>query len=100
GIRDKLVTGVQTCALPISIGMYKQHGWPFFLAVPVGVVAGIVVGGLVEFLVIRRFWNTSRLIVTVASIGLAQVLGYIELRGSKRSEERRVGKEWRSRWAA
>lgn len=67
----------------LAIGMYKEHGWPFFLALPVGVVAGVVVGGLVEFLVVRRFWNTSRLIVTVASIGLAQVLGFIELRGTK-----------------
>src|SRR5436309_6754302 len=29
GIRDFHVTGVQTCALPISLGpMYRQHGSP------------------------------------------------------------------------
>ena len=66
-----------------AIGLYKAHGWPFFVALPLGVVAGGVVGVLVEFVVIRRFWSSSRLMLTVASIGLAQVLGYLELRGSQ-----------------
>jgi branched-chain amino acid transport system permease protein len=37
----------------------------------------------VEYLVIRRFYNSSRLVLTVASIGLAQLLGYFELRGAQ-----------------
>jgi branched-chain amino acid transport system permease protein len=64
------------------LGLFIQHHWPFFLILPLGVVAGGLAGGLIEFLVIRRFFNASRLILTVASIGLAQVLGYLELRGA------------------
>src|SRR4029079_19832212 len=56
GIRDKLVTGVQTCALPI-------------------------------FLMPQPFETRRR------SDGLPHQLGI------KRSEERRVGKECRSRWS-
>jgi branched-chain amino acid transport system permease protein len=67
----------------IAIGMHKQHGWPYFLVLPLGVIAGIGLGALVELVAIRRFSNSSRLIVTVASIGLAQLLGGLELLGAK-----------------
>ena len=53
----------------LAVGMHLQHGWSFWLALPVGVIGGALVGGLVEVLVIRRFSNASRLILTVASIG-------------------------------
>ena len=45
----------------------------------VAVALGLVLGGIVEFLVIRRFARSSRLVLTVATIGLAQVLGGMEL---------------------
>src|SRR5205823_10610825 len=64
GIRDKLVTGVQTCALPISI-------------------ANRIVGGATP----ARSQNGLRSPMPAAQCRTA----------SRRSEERRVGKEWRSR---
>jgi branched-chain amino acid transport system permease protein len=67
----------------LAIGMFLEHGWPYFVVLPLGVVAGVVVGALTEFLVIRRFRDASRLILTVASIGLAQLLGGLELLGSE-----------------
>lgn len=67
----------------LAIGLHLQHHWPYFLVLPLGVLGGVAVGGLVELLAIRRFSNSSRLILTVASIGLAQVLGGLELLGSK-----------------
>jgi branched-chain amino acid transport system permease protein len=67
----------------LAIGMHLQHGWPFFLALPVGIAGGVLLGAVIDILVIRRFANSSRLILTVASIGLAQVLGGLELLGSK-----------------
>jgi branched-chain amino acid transport system permease protein len=67
----------------LAIGLYLAHGWPYFLVLPLGVVAGVAVGAAVEFAVIRRFSNSTRLILTVASLGLAQLLGGLELLGSK-----------------
>ena len=67
----------------LAIGLFLEHGWPYFLVLPLGVAAGVVVGALTEFLVIRRFRDSSRLILTVASIGLAQLLGGLELLGSQ-----------------
>jgi branched-chain amino acid transport system permease protein len=60
-----------------AIGLHLEKGVPFFAAVPIGVVIGMLTGLVVE-LVVRRFRNTSRLILTVASIGIAQILSVIE----------------------
>lgn len=49
-------------------------GWSYWLAVPAGLLAAVLVGGVVEAAVIRRFRHAPRLILTVATLGLAQVL--------------------------
>ncbi len=46
----------------------------YFLAFATGLVAAIVLGIVVETLIIRRFFRAPRLILTVATIGLSQVL--------------------------
>src|SRR2546425_3935552 len=67
GIRYKLVTGVQTCALPISSFREVAERW------------------LVVFLA----WKADNLV--------SRRVDNQQLQG--RSEERRVGKECRSRWS-
>ncbi|MEO7428344.1 MAG: hypothetical protein ABIY48_03080, partial [Acidimicrobiales bacterium] len=60
-----------------AIGLHLEKGVPFFAALPIGVGLGVLTGAGVE-LVVRRFRHTSRLILTVASIGIAQILSVIE----------------------
>src|SRR5437764_3013053 len=67
GIRDTSVTGVQTCALPISIQHTERHG---------------------------EGWGLER------REQLRQgAVGLVVHQNVARSEERRVGKECRSRWS-
>ncbi len=61
----------------LGVNLYLEADVNYFLAMSIGVLTGLAVGGLVEVLVIRRFKDASRLVVTVATIGLAQLLGYI-----------------------
>ncbi|HUR77127.1 MAG TPA: ABC transporter permease [Acidimicrobiales bacterium] len=68
----------------LSIALYKEHGLSYWAMLPLAVVGGMVNGALIEMVVIRRFANSSRLILTVASIGLAQLLGGIEFLGAKK----------------
>src|SRR2546426_5345719 len=75
GIRDYKVTGVQTCALPISVAL---------LGNPVS-QSGVVVTATLS----PAGATPSNATATTASNGSA----------SFRSEERRVGKECRSRWS-
>ena len=53
--------------------------WNYGLVIVLGVALGVVVGMLTELLVIRRFERSSRLILTVATIGLTQLFGGLEL---------------------
>src|SRR5205823_9004151 len=76
GIRDKLVTGVQTCALPISS---SACGWR----------------------VIELRWG-RRLRAAFRRTGGTRLQQRLEAMPNaeyqRRSEERRVGKEWRIGW--
>src|SRR5581483_1013578 len=67
--------------LPASLGieLYLAKGVPWPVAAGLAVAAGVVTGLVVERLVIRRFATASRLVLTVATIGLAQVLGGAEM---------------------
>jgi ABC-type branched-subunit amino acid transport system ATPase component/ABC-type branched-subunit amino acid transport system permease subunit len=51
----------------------------FFLAVLAGLVIAAGMGALVDILVIRRFANAPRLILAVATIGLAQILNGVAI---------------------
>src|SRR5947208_8029405 len=81
GIRDDLVTGVQTCALPISICSAA-------MAAP---ESRAVFGGD------RSVAVRVKTVPTVARI-VAAVKPATKPMVKTRSEERRVGKECRSRW--
>src|SRR2546428_7916430 len=80
GIRDLIVTGVQTCALPISSTGVKSSSPNALLVTPPL--------GLEEWPLNVRVCHS-----TPDYDCLAQQAGI------RRSEERRVGKECRSRWS-
>ena len=61
----------------LGVNLYLEADVNYFVAMGVGVLTGLIVGGVVEVTVIRRFKDASRLVLTVATIGLAQLLGYI-----------------------
>src|SRR5699024_11360200 len=91
GIRDRNVTGVQTCALPICLSMVMQYlSNPIYLIVyALGFGVGIYCGMLIE---------------TKLALGYSVVEVYVQnddhtLANALRSEERRVGKECRSQWS-
>src|SRR5439155_3973930 len=74
GIRDGHVTGVQTCALPISFGQIH--------------------------VLLNRTWiwpKVSRVVATSFSTAAASDTS-VATASASRSEERRVGKECRFRW--
>src|SRR5690606_40169533 len=95
GIRDFHVTGVQTCALPISlaidpanlrISLRLQDKFFGFSSLRYA-AARTPTRGTAE---LARFGN---------DVGRVSYLNAKDVTGFPRSEERRVGKEWRSTWA-
>src|SRR5699024_11870278 len=96
GIRDRNVTGVQTCALPIS-------------SLTRGAGAQGQGGELVEVLLagdLRTVESGQGGLLDPGGVfagddeGVFDLSGVDHVRGQGRSEERRVGKECRSRWSA
>ena len=63
----------------LSVSLIVGTGWGFWPSTIVGLIAGVAVGALVEFIFIRRFAKAPRLILTVATIGVAQILGFLQL---------------------
>jgi ABC-type branched-subunit amino acid transport system ATPase component/branched-subunit amino acid ABC-type transport system permease component len=62
-----------------AVHLFLSWGWPYPVTLVVAPLLGLAVGALVEVVVVRRFADAPRLVLTVATIGLAQLLGGIEL---------------------
>src|SRR5699024_11718772 len=92
GIRDRNVTGVQTCALPILIRILsrKTKNNPVLIGEP-GVGKTAVVEGLAQRIA-KGDVPESLKNKTIFSLDMGALVA-----GAKRSEERRVGKEGRAR---
>ena len=58
----------------LSVMLIVESGFPYLAAFFIGLAAAIALGVSSEFLVIRRFSKSPRLVLTVATLGLAQIL--------------------------
>src|SRR5260370_14393856 len=79
GIRDSSVTGVQTCALPI-LGTFQTN---------FGTYTNTIAGDASSISGVQNSITTDKNNIANDTLSLKE----------KRSEERRVGKECRSRWS-
>lgn len=61
-------------AAVLAIQLVIQFGWNYFMSVGLGLAGSTIMGALVYLFVIRRFRNAPRLILAVATIGIAQIL--------------------------
>ncbi|MCB0972717.1 MAG: hypothetical protein KDA97_14525, partial [Acidimicrobiales bacterium] len=63
-------------ALPttLSVGLIAITGLPYAVGFGIGLAAAAVLGAVVELAIIRRFFRAPRLLLTVATIGLSQLL--------------------------
>ncbi|MCU1361491.1 MAG: ABC-type branched-chain amino acid transport system, permease component [Ilumatobacteraceae bacterium] len=49
-------------------------GWPYLLGLGAGLVLAIVLGAVVEMAIVRRFRHSPRLVLTVATLGISQLM--------------------------
>jgi ABC-type branched-subunit amino acid transport system ATPase component/ABC-type branched-subunit amino acid transport system permease subunit len=59
--------------------MVAVSGWPYWLSLVVALIVGTLTGVLIELTVIRRLFKAPRVIVFVATIGVAQLCEAITL---------------------
>ena len=62
----------------VALLLITNHGWPYFAVLPVLVVGALLLGAVVEVVIIRRFATAPRLILAVVTIGVGQLLAYLE----------------------
>jgi ABC-type branched-subunit amino acid transport system ATPase component/ABC-type branched-subunit amino acid transport system permease subunit len=67
------LAGIGGLGAALAIGLHLGRGVPWAVAVWPGLVLGLLGGAVVERVVLRRLENSPRLVVTVATIGLAQL---------------------------
>ena len=63
----------------LTVMMFHEKHINYFVSAAAGLIVSLAVGAFVELTTIRRFQHATRLILTVATIGLAQALGGIQL---------------------
>jgi branched-chain amino acid transport system permease protein len=63
----------------VAVSLITFSGFSYWLGFVCGLAASVLVGAVVELGIIRRFFRAPRLILTVATIGLAQLLAFASL---------------------
>src|SRR5437899_2292924 len=58
----------------IALLLIAKRGVPWIVALPIAVIGGALLGGVVEVTLVRRFANAPRLILTVVTIGIGFLL--------------------------
>ncbi len=71
----------------LAVGLVVFSGLPYAFGLFVGLAASIVLGALVELVVVRRFVRSPRLVLTVATIGITQLLAVLSLQIPKLWDE-------------
>ncbi len=63
-----------TVPTTLAVGLIAITGLPYLVGVVAGLAAAAVLGVVVELAIVRRFSRAPRLLLTVATIGLSQLL--------------------------
>ena len=63
----------------LAVGLIVFSGLPYLLGFGIGLVAAVALGAIVELAFVRRFAKASRLVLTVATIGITQLLAAFAL---------------------
>ncbi|CAB4885306.1 unannotated protein [freshwater metagenome] len=58
----------------LAVALVVFSHWPYPVGFVVGLVVAVALGAIVELAIVRRFRHASRLVLTVATLGITQIL--------------------------
>ena len=70
---------IGSAAATVTLELANIRHWSYWASAAAGLAFAALLGAAVDLLVIRRFFTVPRLILTLATVGLAQVFAGIEL---------------------
>ena len=75
--------GLGAAPAVLALLLLTDKGVPYLLVLPVLILGALALGALVEIAFIRRFATSPRLVLSVVTIGVAQLLAYVEFQVPK-----------------
>ena len=63
----------------LAVALVVFSHWPYPVGFVVGLVVAVALGAIVELTIVRRFRNSSRLVLTVATLGITQPLAVLAI---------------------
>jgi branched-chain amino acid transport system permease protein len=79
----------------IAVQLVIQFNWNYYLSVGLGLIGSALLGALIYVFIIRRFRKAPRLILAVATIGIAQLLAGMSLIVSVLFEGQPAGRDFK-----
>ena len=83
-----------TAPAVLAVGLIAFSGVNYFLGLATGLVASVLLTASIEITVVRRFRRSPRLILTVATIGLSQLLVVVSLLIPRIWGQTPIGSQW------
>jgi len=92
--------GIGAIPAVTAVLLQVRKGMPYAFGIPIVVIGGLGLGALVDMLIVRRFAKAPRLILTVATLGVVQILAFIAIYipiwlGSKGKQTSVVATPWK-----
>lgn len=60
-----------------AAGLVLFWNWPYLIGLGVGLIGALVLGAIVEMAIVRRFRHAPRLVLTVATLGITQLMVFL-----------------------
>lgn len=79
--------------------LFRNFSLPYPLAMALGVAASVLIGVLIELLVIRRLFDASRVVLLIATVGVAQLIAFLILSALPDVESGRIPVALNGQWA-
>ncbi len=61
----------------LAAGLILFWDWPYLAGLGIGLIAALVLGAVVEMAIVRRFRHAPRLVLTVATLGVTQLMVFL-----------------------
>ncbi|MGA0879547.1 MAG: ABC transporter permease [Ilumatobacteraceae bacterium] len=86
----------------LAVGLIVFSGLPYAFGLVVGLIAAVALGAVLELALVRRFTRSPRLVLTVATIGITQLLAVLSLQIPKLWDEaaasQRIPAPFEAKW--
>ena len=70
---------VGAMSVSVAVVLVSIEHVEYFIALVAGLAAALITGAIVHFVIEARFKNSSRMVLTVATLGIAQLIGAAEV---------------------